>query len=384
MNEAGVPIGRLFGIEIRVSLAWVLMLAIVTVLGVEQAASRAPTMHPLIQWTVGGVVAALFLVSVIVHELAHALVGRQRGVPVTSVVLGFIGGLAPMSVRASRPRDELAIAVSGPLLSIGAGLLLLSAGVVLLEIAPDQGVAADALVVVGALNLTLALVSLVPALPIDGGRVVRALAWARTGELDRASLVTARVGRLIGWVAVGVGLATALAGYGLEGVVAIGLGWLLNTGARTVESQVAMERLLRGVRVEDAMDVDAAAVGPYLTLDTFADRFKGPNAVTAVAVVEGGQVVGVVGRRRLARLRQRRYGSTRVRDVMASPPIVPLMQPSDELWRAVELITTGNLDALAVADEGRLAGLVTRASINAAARSAATGEPSGLQGGLRL
>jgi CBS domain-containing protein len=106
--------------------------------------------------------------------------------------------------------------------------------------------------------------------------------------------------------------------------------------------------------------------------------------VTAVAVVEGGQVVGVVGRRRLARLRQRRYGSTRVRDVMASPPIVPLMQPSDELWRAVELITTGNLDALAVADEGRLAGLVTRASINAAARSAATGEPSGLQGGLRL
>jgi Zn-dependent protease/CBS domain-containing protein len=371
MNEQGVPIGRLFGIEIRVSLAWVLMLAIVTVLGVEQAAARAPTLHPLVHWTAGAVVAALFLVSVIVHELAHALVGRRRGVPVTSVALGFIGGLAPASVRAARPRDELAIAVSGPLLSAGVGVALLGGGIALLEIAPDVGLVADAMVVVGALNLTLAVISLLPALPVDGGRVVRALAWARTGDLDRASLVTAKVGRIVGWAAVGMGFVVAMAGYALEGVVGIALGWLLNTGAGTIESRVAMERLLRGVHVGDAMDRNPVAVGPNLTVDTFMDRFDGPDPVLALAVVEGDQVLGVVGRRRLTRLRRRRYGSTRVRDVMASPPAVPVLHPGDELWEAVELITTANLDAVAVADGGRLAGLVTRAGISAAARSAA-------------
>jgi Zn-dependent protease/CBS domain-containing protein len=382
MNEQGVAIGRLLGIEIRISVAWVLMLAIVTVMGVEQAASRAPELHPLVQWTVGGVVALLFLASVIVHELAHALIGRQRGVPTTSVVLGFIGGLAPLSIRAARPRDELAIAVAGPLLSVGAGLAIMSAGVVLVTLAPDGGVLADALVVVGALNLTLGLISFVPALPVDGGRVVRAVAWARTGDPDRASLIAARVGRLVGWMATGAGLAAVLGGFALEGVVAIALGWMLNTGARTVESRVAMERLLRGINVGDAMDREVGSIGPQLTLDTFADRFVGPDAVTALPVVDGDQVVGIVGRRRLRRLRRRAWGTTRVREVMASPPKVPLFRAEDPLWDAVEMIMAGDLDGVAVADDGRLTGLVTRATIAQAVRSVASPEASGIERGL--
>ncbi len=248
------------------------------------------------QWTVGGAVALLFLASVVVHELAHALVGRQRGVPATSVVLGFIGGLAPLSIRAARPRDELAIAVAGPLLSVGAGLAITGASALLLTLAPDGGVLADAMVVVGVLNLALAAISLVPALPIDGGRVVRALAWARTGDPDRASLIAARSGRIVGWTAAGAGLAVALAGYGLEGVVAIALGWLLNTGARTVESRVAMERLLRGMHVEDAMDREVGSVGSHLTLDTFAtgsrDPTGSPRCPSSMATGSSGSSAG--------------------------------------------------------------------------------------------
>jgi Zn-dependent protease/CBS domain-containing protein len=382
MSEQGVAIGRVLGIEIRISMAWVVMLAIVTVLGVEQAASRAPTLHPVMQWMIGGAVAALFLGSVIVHELAHSLVGRRRGVPATSVVLGFIGGLAPLAIRADRPRDELAIAIAGPLLSAAAGLTITGAGIALLTLAPGWGVLADALVVVGVLNLTLAVISLVPALPVDGGRVVRALAWARTGDRDRASLIAAAVGRIFGWVAAGVGLALALAGLAIEGVVAIALGWLLNTAARTVESRVAMERLVRGMHVEDAMDRDVGSVGPHLTLDTFADRFDGPNAVTALPVVDDDQVIGVIGRRRLQRLRRRRYATTRVQDVMASPPKVPLLRPGDALWDAVELIMARDVDALAVADEGRLAGLVTRATVARAVRTLTGSETGELRGGL--
>ena len=213
---------------------------------------------------------------------------------------------------------------------------------------------------VGVLNLILALLSLLPAMPLDGGRAVRALAWARSGDRDRASRTTARVGRMVGWTILGVGIALVLGEFVTEGLIAIALGWLFNTGARTLERRNALEQLLRGVSVSEAMQRDVPFVGPGLTIDTFANRFEGPDAVAAMPVVDEDQVVGVVGRRRLVRLGRRRFGRTRVDQVMATPPQVPFLSPDDALWEAVELMNAGALDGLAVAEGGHLAGLVTR------------------------
>ena len=110
----GVPIARLFGIEIRVSLAWAVLVAIVTVIGAQQAAAGAPQLAAPAHWLIGLLVAFGFLASVVAHELAHALVGRRRGVEARTIVLGFAGGLAPLSIEAGRPGDELAIATRGP------------------------------------------------------------------------------------------------------------------------------------------------------------------------------------------------------------------------------------------------------------------------------
>ena len=192
--------------------------------------------------------------------------------------------------------------------------------------------------VVGVLNLILGVISLVPAMPLDGGRVVRAVAWARNGDRDQATRVTARVGRMVGWTIIGVGVALALAEFVTEGLIAIALGWLLNTGARTVERRLALEQLLRGLKVGEAMQRDVPFVGPNLTIDTFAARFEGPDAVTAMPVVDDDIVVGVLGRKRLLRLGRRRFGGTRVDEVMAVPPRAPVLAPYDPLWDAVELL----------------------------------------------
>ena len=125
------------GIEIRVSLAWTLLIALITVIGAQQATIGAPDLNPVVQWLIGVAVALLFFVSVIAHELAHAIVGRRRGVPATSIVLGFIGGLAPLGIQAARPRDELAIAVAGPAVSLAIGVLLLLAGMLVATIVPS-------------------------------------------------------------------------------------------------------------------------------------------------------------------------------------------------------------------------------------------------------
>jgi Zn-dependent protease/predicted transcriptional regulator len=374
MGGNGLPIARLFGIEIRVSFTWAILVAIVTLLGAQQAALTAPGLAAPVQWLIGVAIAVGFLVSVIVHELAHALVGRRYGVESTTIVLGFVGGLAPLSIQAPTPRDELAIALAGPLLSLALGGIMLGLGVLDAVVAPGLGALAGSLGVVGALNVILAAISLLPGMPLDGGRVVRALAWARTKDRDRAGAVTARVGRLLGFTVIGVGIAMALADLATEGLLVIALGWLLTTGARTLDRRLALERLLRGVTVREAMEADPPSVGPNLTVDTFADRYEGPDGIPAMAVVEDEHVLGIIGRRRLQRLGRRRFGATRASEVMAVPPQAPVLAPDDPLWEALDTMNSGGIDGLAVAVEGRLAGMLTRDSVSAAVRTRAAAD----------
>lgn len=379
MGGGGVPVARILGIEIRVSFAWAVLVALITVIGAQQATIGSPTIPPVAQWVIGVGVAMLFLASVIAHELAHALVGRRRGVPTTVIALGFIGGLAPLAIQAPRARDELVIALVGPAVSIVLAALLVGAGILLGTLAPASAPIAGGILVVGLLNLILGVISLVPAMPLDGGRVVRAVAWGRSGDRDQATRVTAKFGRLVGWTIMGVGVALALAEFVTEGLIAIALGWLLNTGARTVERRLGLEQLLRGLKVGEAMQRDVPFVGPGLTIDTFAARFEGPDAVAAMPVVEDDIVVGVLGRKGLVRLGRRRFGGTRVDEVMAVPPRAPVLAPDDALWDAVELLNEAGLDGLAVAEGGHLAGLVTRDGLadairtHAAARAATGG-----------
>ena len=174
MGGNGLPIARLFGIEIRVSFTWAILVAIVTLLGAQQVALTAPGLAAPVQWLIGVAIAVGFLGSVIVHELAHALVGRRYGVESTTIVLGFVGGLAPLSIQAPTPRNELVIALAGPLLSLALGAIMLGLGVLDAVVAPGLGALAGSLVVLGALNVIVAGISLLPGMPLDGGRRARA------------------------------------------------------------------------------------------------------------------------------------------------------------------------------------------------------------------
>lgn len=384
MTHGGVPIARLFGIEIRISLGWAVLAALVTVIGAEQAAIMAPGIASPVQWVIGVAVALGFLASVVAHELAHALVGRRRGVPSNSIQLGFAGGLAPLSIQARRPADELAIALAGPLLSLAVALVALPVAIVMGLAGPGLGAVAGGLAVVGGLNFILGLVSLVPGLPLDGGRVVRALAWARSGDPDRAGRFTARVGRLFGWATVGVGIATVLAGQLAGGLLLLSLGWLVASGGRAFDRRLDLEILLRGATVGEAMQADGPKIRPSLTVDTFADRFQGPDAVTAIPVVEGDVVLGVIGARRLQRLGRRRFGSVRASEVMAVPPEAPFLAPGDALWDAVDTLNVSGLDGMAVLDDGLFVGMVVRQSIaDLIRRRQEEREPASAQGPWR-
>ncbi len=217
---SGVPIARLFGIEIRVSLAWAVLIAIVTVIGAQQAAAGAPQLATPAHWLIGLVVAFGFLASVVAHELAHALVGRRRGVEARTIVLGFAGGLAPLSIEAGRPGDELAIAISGPLVSLGIAVLAIPLALVAGSGGSPVSVVAGGALVIGGLNLVLGVLSLLPGLPLDGGRLLRAGVWALGGTPQLGTKVAAWSGRV---VAVIVGLSGFVVERGSWGIAAAAL-----------------------------------------------------------------------------------------------------------------------------------------------------------------
>ena len=365
--NASLPVAILFGIEVRVSASLAILLGMVMLIGAEQSVVMAPDLAMPLQWLVGALVAATFLLTVLAHELAHALVGRRRGVATTTLVLNMIGGMAPISIQAARPRDELAIALAGPVTSLLVAAVALPGGFLLGDVTSPVGPIAGGLFVVGSLNLLLGAASLLPGMPLDGGRVVRAIAWARTGDRDRAARATERSGRLLGIATVGFGIVCILVADPFVGLMLVVLGWLLSGASRSLEQRRQFERALQGAVAADALVVDVPRVAPQLTVDTFADRLEGEGAVRAVPVVDGDQVVGVIGAGRLRRLGRRRYAATRAAEVMAVPPQAPLLAPGESLWTTMELLGRG-LDGLAVVEGGLLLGMVTRESVSEAVR----------------
>lgn len=357
----GLPVARLFGFEIRIHLSWILIAALVTVLVVSQLEANAPGLAAPARWVAGAVIAVAFFLSVLAHELGHGIVARRRGLEVGPITVFFFGGSASFELESDRPRDEALVAVAGPVVSLAIAALT---GVlaVLAEATGDDTLGAIGLValVLAALNLILGVANLVPAYPLDGGRLVRAIFWARTGDERRGARAAASSGRYVGWMLVAAGLTVILVGGETADGLMLGLsGWLLGSAARAIDRRLRVQELIADVRVGDVLERDAATVPPGLTVDTFADRITGGAEGSAVPVIRDDRIVGVIGNSQLRRLRRASWATTRAEDVMVEPPS-PGLAPGDSLWSALDRLRRTGLDGLPVFDAGAFVGLVTR------------------------
>ncbi|MEJ7749439.1 MAG: site-2 protease family protein, partial [Candidatus Limnocylindrales bacterium] len=202
-----LPIARLLGFEIRVHVSWALILAIIAVTVASEVERVSPSMSDPIRWLAGGLIAAAFLLSALAHELGHAVAERRAGMPGRPVIVYFFGGAATPTLMTRKARDEVVAAVAGPAVSLVIGVLLLAVTAIG-EIAGPGAVQVIGrlALIVGVLNLILGLVNLLPAYPLDGGRLIRGLVWQRTGDPSRGVLVAARAGRWLGLILAGIGL----------------------------------------------------------------------------------------------------------------------------------------------------------------------------------
>jgi len=368
----GIPVARLFGFEIRIHPSWVLIVAFITVVVVGQLDEQAPDLPVVGRWLMGGVIAAAFLLSVLAHELGHGVAARRRGLDVGPITVYFFGGSASFHLESERPRDEVVIALAGPLVSLAIGGVLAIVGfaasftsVVLVQ--AIGGVA----VVLAALNLLLGGANLVPAYPLDGGRLVRAIVWARSGDERKGSRFAAMTGRVSSWALLGAGFAIILARDTWDGLM-LGLsGWFLGSASRAIIRRLDVQDLLQGLSVGDVMERGVSSIPPNLTVDTFAQRVLDGSDAPALPVVSDEQIVGIVGIAQLRRLRRGSWATTRAEDLMVAPPLMPIAAAGDTLWSALDRLRRSGLDGLPVAEGAGLLGVVTRQAILATVQSRA-------------
>jgi Zn-dependent protease len=357
----GIPIARIFGFEIRIHLSWIVIIAAITVLVQMQAESAAPSLSVPLRWAIGAIIGAAFLGSVLAHELAHGIAARRLGLDVGPITLYFFGGSASFQIESDRPRDEAIVAGAGPVVSLLIGAIL---GVVALGLGtlgePVLRGAASVVLVVAALNLILGGINLVPAYPLDTGRVVRAIVWARTGDERKGARMAARTGRAIGWLLIGSGITLMVIDDTIDGLMLALTGWFLGSASRGIDRRLIVQDLLHGVSVEDVMEREVPSVAPHLTVDTFAERLLESGEGSAMPVLQDEEIVGLIGATQLRRLRKGAWATTRAEDLMIAPPGLPFLNARDTLWSALDRLRRTGLDGLPVVDAGALLGIVTR------------------------
>lgn len=373
---SALPIARLFGFEIRVHVSWAIILAVIAVTVVTQIETMAPASPIAVRWLVGGVVALAFLLSALAHELGHAIAARRYGAPGKTVVVYFFGGAATPALEMPTPRAEIVAALAGPAVSVGVGLGLLAlAGLgALSRIEPLMPVAQVALVV-GVLNLALGLANLLPAFPLDGGRVARAIGWRRAGDPAAGLHLAARIGRFLGIGLAAIGVVMILTLEPIDGLMIALSGWFLVSSSRAVERTAAVDALLAGLRVGDVMDRAVKRIPSGLTLDTFAAQvLDTPGG--SLPVVSGTDLVGVLGERQVRRVRRDRWPATRAADLMTAAAGLPAIDPEMTVRAALDHLHRTGLDGLPVLEAGALAGVVTRRAVAEAIRSRLAAGPA--------
>jgi PDZ domain-containing secreted protein/Zn-dependent protease/predicted transcriptional regulator len=374
--ERTLTLFRVRGIPVGINWSWLpIAMLLVWVLG----SALFPRTHPGLEGSAYLVMAVaavlLFFGSVLLHELAHALVGLRAGVRIEGITLWLLGGVARFTGGVPSPGVEFRMTVVGPFTSLAlAGAF---GGLGYLGGALDWPVAVlGVLEYLGRINLILAAFNLVPAMPLDGGRVLRSWLWHRQGSFAAATRSAARAGRAFGFLLVWVGVLGLFTGTGLGGLWLVILGWFLLQAAVAEESGALVQETFRGRRVRDVMSPEPSTVEPQLPLDAFLERAGRPHGHSTYPVVLGDRLVGLVSLRMASTVPPHERPFKVVRDVMLPTPEVPTVGPDEPVADALEVLQ-GPVGRVVVVEEGdRVVGVLSLSDVARALELArARGEP---------
>ena len=351
-----VRLGKILGIEVGFNWSLVFIVGLIVYnLALGVFPQDVPGMPALSYWLAGAIAAVAFISCLLAHELAHSVVARGRGVTVSGITLWLFGGVAQLAGEPRTARDEAVIAGVGPLTSlaiaaIGAGLWAATRPVALV---------AEVFMWLAFVNVALALFNLVPAFPLDGGRLLSALFWWRQGTRERGVHTAVRVGRVLAIVMIGLGVVVAFTLSLFNGIWLAIIGWfLLNAGAQE-ETGTVIKAALRSVPVSAAMTSPVVTIPDWLTIGQFLEAVAPEHRFTTYPIHDqGGNLTGVVRLGDLVKL-GREAADGRLSSVARPISEIPTTRPDETLSSLIERVGAAIENRVLVYDQGRLVGILS-------------------------
>lgn len=363
--KAQIKLGRLFGVAIGLHYSWFIIAVLITLSLVQHFELTNPAWSSSLRWALGVITAVLFFASIVAHELSHALVARARGLPVRSITLFALGGVAQMEREAGDAKTEFWMGIIGPITSFVIGVVCLLLALPLGWTPPDLAPTplAAMLMWLGVINIGLAIFNMVPGFPLDGGRVLRGLIWWITGDAKRATRIAALVGQVIAFIMIVYGVMRFFGGSGFNGLWLAFIGWFLLSASRESYAQMVLAEGLRGLRVTDVMSRDYPEVDGYSNLQTFAEEDLMRTGRRFFVVNLNGRPEGIITPAEIAAVPRARWPYTTVADVMRPLDSVRTVRTDTPITEALELMASHDLNQLPVIANGSLAGVISRAHL---------------------
>src|ERR1700694_445174 len=365
MNE-NLSLGRIAGIHVGLNWSLLVVAALIAwSLATGILPSAAPGQTSGAYWTAGVVSAFVYLASLLAHELAHSIVAMQRGVRVEGITLWLFGGVSRFGSESSSPGAQALITFVGPLTSLLLGVVFLL-GSAAVGGGAQQGLATASLAWLGYINILLGVFNLLPAFPLDGGRILQSLIWRGTGDRLRATRIAARIGMAFAFLFIAYGLITFfVAGSPIGGVWAVFLGWFLLSAARAEEVGGLIRQALSGITVGDVMTPNPVQAPDDISVEKALHGYVLTSRHSTFPTHDaGGRLSGLLTMAALKNVAPAARASTLIKEVTCPLDKVSTATPADPATNLLNVSDGCSEGRTLVVDNGRLVGIISPSDIS--------------------
>ncbi len=354
-NSIRLAVAR--GIPVEIHFSWLLIFFLFSLtLAQGYFPTVAVNYEPSVYWAAGILTTLVLLASVLLHEFGHSLVAVREGIPIKKITLFIFGGIAQMEAEPADPVAELKVTAAGPLTSLI--IALLSGSIYYLVLTPGL-IVSEALYFIARLNLIMALFNLIPAFPLDGGRIFRAIVWLFGKNMLKATRIAVGLGTLLSYLAMGLGFLQIFIRGDLWGLWLIFLGWMINQAGQSSYSQLILKETFSGIIIADLMSTNLAAVSPDDTLDDLAECFL-QHKYGAFPVVYGSTTHGLVSLQSMKKVPREDWPRTKVSRILTPLREVMVLKPENDAAEVMEKMAAQNTGRALVMKNGDLVGLLSR------------------------
>ena len=350
---------RIFGFEVKVDWSWLILGALIVW---SLATGLFPVWYKGLEkadyWAMGVAGAVGLFLSIVFHELWHSLIARRFGLNMRGITLFLFGGVSEMADEPPSPKAEFFLAVAGPVSSVVLAAVFLAVSYLLIGPGPTTPVT-GVLNYLGYLNLVLAGFNLIPAFPLDGGRVLRAILWGAWNDLRRATRVASSVGAGLGAGLMFLGVVQFFMGRSVGGIWTFIIGMFVRSAARSSYRQLLFRSALEGVPVRKFMVADAVTVKPGTTVEKLVDDYIYKYHFKMYPVVDGEDLVGCVTLDQVKGLPREEWTAHNVGELARGCSPENTIRPDEDVTKALALMQRTGRSRLLVAEGGKLAGIIS-------------------------